>query len=115
MVFLQALGISVACNPGIEVAVRIATITGLFFELFAWADSTVPQVPSIGFASYRSEIMVTYIKSDLEFILDQIRIAEAHADGTPLIDLVPNVQVPFGLRTVDGSFNNLVTGQEAFG
>lgn len=59
--------------------------------------------------------MVTYIKSDLEFILDQIRIAEAHANGTPLIELVPNVQVPFGLRTVDGSSNNLVPGQTEFG
>ena len=59
--------------------------------------------------------MVTYIASDLEFILDQILIAEANAAGTPLIDLVPNVQVPFGLRTVDGSFNNLVPGQSEFG
>ena len=61
--------------------------------------------------------MVTYIASDLEFILDQIRIAEAHAldPDTPLSELLPNVQVPFGLRTVDGSFNNLVSGQDGFG
>jgi len=61
--------------------------------------------------------MVTYITSDLEFILDQIRIAEAHAldPDTPLSELLPNVQVPFGLRTVDGSSNNLVSGQDAFG
>ncbi|MDR6609793.1 peroxidase family protein [Pseudomonas synxantha] len=59
--------------------------------------------------------MANFSKSDLEFILKQIFIAEANADGASLIDLLPNSQVPFGLRTVDGSFNNLVTGQSEFG
>ncbi|MFV3338985.1 peroxidase family protein [Pseudomonas sp. NY15349] len=59
--------------------------------------------------------MANFSKSDLEFILQQIFIAEAHADGANLIDLLPNSQVPFGLRTVDGSYNNLVTGQSEFG
>ncbi|WP_223509741.1 peroxidase family protein [Pseudomonas sp. BF-RE-29] len=59
--------------------------------------------------------MANFSKSDLEFILKQIFIAEANAAGTSLIDLLPNTQVPFGLRTVDGSFNNLVTGQSDFG
>ena len=52
--------------------------------------------------------MVTFIKSDLDFILDQILIAERNAAGENLLDILPNVQVPWGLRTVDGSFNNLV-------
>ena len=52
--------------------------------------------------------MASFIKSDLEFILDQIIIAERHAAGEDLLSMLPNVQVPFGLRTVDGSFNNLV-------
>ena len=59
--------------------------------------------------------MAELIKSDLEFILQQILIAEAHAAGTDLTSLLPNVQVPFGLRTVDGTFNNLVLGQNEFG
>ena len=59
--------------------------------------------------------MANFNKADLEFILKQIFIAEAHADGASLIDLLPNSQVPFGLRTVDGSFNNLVTGQSEYG
>src|SRR5262245_24893035 len=58
---------------------------------------------------------VTLIRSDLEFILAQILIAERNAAGERLIDILPNVQVPFGLRTVDGTFNNLVTGQSEFG
>jgi hypothetical protein len=59
--------------------------------------------------------MANFSKSDLEFILKQIFIAEAHAKGASLSDLLPNSQVPFGLRTVDGSDNNLVAGQSEFG
>ncbi|MDZ4738354.1 MAG: peroxidase family protein, partial [Alphaproteobacteria bacterium] len=59
--------------------------------------------------------MVQYIRSDLEFILEQIRIAERHAAGEELGNLLPNAVVPFGLRTVDGSYNNVFFGQSAFG
>ncbi|VVP39361.1 peroxidase family protein [Pseudomonas fluorescens] len=59
--------------------------------------------------------MANFTKADLEFILKQIFIAESHADGASLSDLLPNSQVPFGLRTVDGSFNNLVAGQSEYG
>src|SRR5262245_5959278 len=58
---------------------------------------------------------VTFNSSDLLFILDQIQIAEADANGANLIDLLPNVTLPFGLRTVDGSNNNLVPGQSQLG
>ncbi|MDM8350763.1 peroxidase family protein, partial [Pseudomonas sp. sp1636] len=59
--------------------------------------------------------MANFIKSDLEFILQQILIAEAHAAGADLLDLLPNTEVGFGLRTVDGSFNNLIEGRNLFG
>ncbi len=59
--------------------------------------------------------MVKYIRHDLEFILDQIIIAERHAAGEDLTDLIANSSLPLGLRTVDGTFNNLVPGQENFG
>src|SRR5215510_9158495 len=59
--------------------------------------------------------MVEFIKSDLEFILQQILIAEQHAAGADLLSLLPNSLVPFGLRTVNGTFNNLIPGQEDFG
>ncbi|WP_192985252.1 peroxidase family protein [Pseudomonas sp. EggHat1] len=55
------------------------------------------------------------IRSDLQFILDQIIIAERHAAGEELMDIIPNSRLPWGLRTVDGTFNNLVSGQEHFG
>ncbi|MBT1515796.1 hypothetical protein KIP88_35580 [Bradyrhizobium sp. SRL28] len=62
--------------------------------------------------------MVTYIRSDLDFILDQIKIAEAHAAGQPLFGtngLVPAYNLSLGLRTVDGTYNHLLLGQERWG
>src|SRR5262245_59834743 len=70
----------------------------------------------LGVCEQGEDVMaVTFIRSDLEFILQQIIIAERNAAGENLRDILPNVQVPFGLRTVDGTFNNLVTGQSEFG
>ena len=70
--------------------------------------------------------MVTFVKHDLEFILNQILYAEAHVaassgattleeDRQALLSVLPNSQVPFGLRTVDGTLNNLVFDQADFG
>jgi heme peroxidase len=58
---------------------------------------------------------VTFIRSDLDFILQQIIIAERNAAGESLLDILPNVEVPYGLRTVDGTLNNIVPGQTDFG
>ncbi len=54
---------------------------------------------------------------DIEFILQQILIAEAHAAGdeSSLRTLIADPLLPFGLRTVDGSYNNLLPGRENFG
>ncbi|MBJ6125028.1 peroxidase family protein [Microvirga splendida] len=76
--------------------------------------------------------MVNLVKHDLEFILKQIKIAEAHAAGTPLDQIrvdaagnvvtdgsgtpaVPTTLSPYGLRTVDGSYNNMVAGRNEWG
>ena len=69
--------------------------------------------------------MVTYIRSDLDFILNQIKIAEEHSryvagDPTarPLFGadgMIPANNISWGLRTVDGTNNNLVPGQEHYG
>ena len=67
--------------------------------------------------------------NDLEFILDQIQTAEAHATGAAELcvqvpgdstlcgpgSLIPEPRLPFGLRTVDGSYNHLLPGQAKFG
>jgi Ca2+-binding RTX toxin-like protein len=68
----------------------------------------------------------TITPSDLSFILKQIKIAEHHAatytPANPCGTLVgngpnqiPSPLVSYGLRTVDGSCNNLIEGQDKFG
>ncbi|KQY26700.1 peroxidase family protein [Rhizobium sp. Root482] len=67
---------------------------------------------------------------DLEFILKQIKIAEAHASGIPLNEIrvdengvygtegmlaISQPHLPYGLRTVDGSYNNIIPGRELWG
>ncbi|HEV2596897.1 peroxidase family protein, partial [Sphingopyxis sp.] len=69
--------------------------------------------------------MVQLTKHDLTFILKQIQIAEAHAAGGDLAELVAGYNgndgfaqahlLPYGLRTVDGSYNNLLPGRENWG
>lgn len=69
----------------------------------------------------------TVTPSDLSFILKQIKIAEAHVANTTSAtgpcgallgngpDQIPSPLLSRGLRTVDGSCNNLVAGQETNG
>jgi len=63
----------------------------------------------------RRLLAVNFIQSDLDFILQQIVISEAHAAGADLTTLIPNSELSFGLRTVDGSDNNLIPGRSEFG
>ncbi len=72
---------------------------------------------------------INLTQHDLEFILTQIQIAEAHPDGTDLLctapdaltnpaacaTSVPNVNRAFGLRQTNGQNNNLVTGRSLYG
>jgi Ca2+-binding RTX toxin-like protein len=62
---------------------------------------------------------------DLDFILKQIKISERHSAtltptnpcGTlvgPAVDQVPDTLTSYGLRTTDGSCNNLIPGREKF-
>lgn len=72
--------------------------------------------------------------ADLAFILRQIKVAEAHSQGTALTQIyvdaagnvvpsntpgamlaIPDPHVPVGLRTVDGQYNNIVAGRETWG
>ncbi len=76
--------------------------------------------------------MVQLTKHDLTFILKQIKISELHSAGTPLTQIrldangnpvvgttgalaIPDPLAPYGLRTVDGSYNNLNPGRESWG
>lgn len=59
--------------------------------------------------------MFTLVRHDLEFILKQILISEQHVAGADLAALVGNPLNPYGLRTVDGTYNNLLPGREEYG
>jgi Ca2+-binding RTX toxin-like protein len=54
---------------------------------------------------------------DLQHILGEIKIAERHAAGEDLATIIGQdaALLPRGLRTVDGSFNHLLPGQERVG
>ena len=71
---------------------------------------------------------------DLKFMLRQVKISEAHASGTALTEIyidadgnvvpfgtagavlaISSPLVPNGLRTVDGTYNNLTPGRETWG
>src|SRR6478735_9746556 len=105
-----------------------ATARGFAAVLCVLAISSTMAVtitPSAGAAPVGEGFSVT--ASDLSFILKQIKIAEAHVANTTsatgpcgaLVGTGPN-QIPSplvsqGLRTVDGSCNNLLAGQEKIG
>lgn len=85
----------------------------------------ITQIPPAAVAAVTDETpSFQVIEEDLAFILRQIQISEAHAAGGDLLcaevtdtsgKCVPSANVPAGLRTVDGSFNNLLAGQQDFG
>ncbi|OWJ90115.1 heme peroxidase [Pseudomonas sp. A46] len=92
-------------------------LENVFSAATAPVDGTVVVAPPAATPqeSFVASPGVHLIRSDLQFILDQIIVAERHAAGENLMDILPNSRGAFGLRTVDGSFNNLVSGQENFG
>ena len=66
-----------------------------------------------------NEVGFVLTDGDIRFIIKQIQIAQEHAGGQPLFGpgelQVGDPRFPFGLRTVDGSLNHLVPGQERWG
>lgn len=100
---------------GLTITAVSAVVAGLVGSLPATAAPAIPGPVGNGF-------VVT--PGDLAFILKQIKIAERHAttltasnpcgtlvnkpgDGIPDTEQVPDILTSYGLRTVDGSCNNL--------
>ncbi|MEH6720781.1 MAG: peroxidase family protein, partial [Aurantimonas endophytica] len=81
------------------------------------------RTPRMGTRRAQGVIMAKLVRDDLDFILKQIKIAEAHSEAIAkgadpreaLEQLVSSPLLPFGLRTVDGSFNNYQPGMVHFG
>jgi Ca2+-binding RTX toxin-like protein len=107
---------------------RIALVTALVMPL-ALGLQLIPQPGTAAPGPVGNGFVVT--AGDLTFILKQIKIAERHAttldsghpcstqlnqpgDGIPDAEQVPDILTSYGLRTVDGSCNNLKTGDEFF-
>src|SRR4051812_14616799 len=106
---------------------RTAAVSAMLFliaEITAVAISTVrPGEARAATAPTGQNFTIT--PGDLHFIMKQIKIAEHHSAtltasnpcGTlvgPGPDQIPDRLTPYGLRTVDGSCNNLFPGRERF-
>ena len=78
----------------------------------------VPTLEAQASAGSASAVGFVLNAGDVRFIFRQIQIAEAHAAGGQLFGPGPNQvnepRLPFGLRTVDGSFNHF-TPSTTFG
>ncbi|SEG21679.1 peroxidase family protein [Nitrosomonas ureae] len=67
--------------------------------------------------------MANFSRTDLDFLLQQIAIADADSAAqqlpNPIFNALPGIVgdplLPFGLRNVDGTYNNLEDGQSQFG
>jgi hypothetical protein len=105
----------------IEKFLRVAALplilaTGVFVLGFsAWIIPRIAAADHCGTAGCSPNSDLAFNMEDMNFILRQIKYAERHAAGEDLLDILPNASVPWGLRTVDGSYNNLIPGQEKFG
>src|SRR4051794_15975091 len=101
----------------------LAVVVGLGLQMGMVQSATAAPAP-VG-----NDFVVT--PGDLSFILKQIKIAERHSttltasnpcgtllaqpgDGIPDAEQVPDILTSYGLRTVDGSCNNLKAGDENF-
>ena len=103
---------------------RMMTVTVCLAALAAGLPA-LPGVIGVEAAPVAQGFTVT--AADLSFILEQIKIAEAHVQNTTAAtgpcaalvgsgpDQIGNPLLSFGLRTVDGTCNNLQPGQETFG
>src|SRR3954453_23169880 len=106
-------------------AVAVSAMLFVVAEIAAVAVSTVrPSRAQAAPAPAGEGFTVT--AGDLHFIMKQIKIAEHHSAtltasnpcGTlvgPAPDQIPDRLTPYGLRTVDGSCNNLFPARERFG
>ncbi len=100
-------------NFGLGLVLGVA----MFFQAVSTITLSIGVLAVSGSAQAQSATPsdLAFDMEDINFILDQIKISERHAAGEELADILPNLTIPWGLRTVDGSFNNLIPGQEQFG
>ena len=92
-----------------RIVAAFATVCFFGFVPNALAQEAVPS----------SATDLAYERQDLEYILDQVQIAEEHVRRgggcETLRELIPSALLPWGLRHVDGSCNNLMPHGEQWG
>ncbi len=100
----------------IAAAAIFMVVWALTFTLAVWVLSGPPAgATDCGAPGCAPTGDLAYDTEDMDFILKQIKFAERHVAGEELLDILPNASVPWGLRTVDGEFNNVIPVQEGFG
>ncbi|MGA8211410.1 MAG: peroxidase family protein [Nocardioidaceae bacterium] len=120
----RALAVSPGPGPRRRLRRLAALGTALLLPSALVLQSATATTANAAAAAVGSGFSVT--AGDLSFILKQIKIAERHAAtytadnpcGTlvgPARNQVPDRLTAYGLRTVDGSCNNLYAGRETFG
>ena len=79
----------------------------------------VPPVAPAPAAGVSAATDLAFARGDLDYILEQIKIAEEHVRRgggcETLRELIPSALLPWGLRTVDGSCNNLLPDKGQLG
>ena len=79
----------------------------------------VPPVAPAPAAGVSAATDLAFARGDLDYILTQIKIAEEHVRRgvgcETLRELIPSALLPWGLRTVDGSCNNLLPDKGQLG
>lgn len=113
-----------AARRSIAGAVALAILVSGAFALVGQATTASAQ-----FARPAVPTRIELTQSDIEFIYQQILIAEAHPDGTGTLCTSPqaltnalacpnqiiNTALPYGLRQTNGQNNNLVSGKALYG
>lgn len=110
-------------SPRRLVFVALAMITAVATIVIGNLAPTANTPPAL--AAERDNPSFVLNQNDLEFILRQIQVSEAHAAGGPLRCAQPTGDTSgkcvagdtrtTGVRTVDGSYNNLLAGQSEHG
>ena len=111
----------ISCSALTKGLTRTAFVWACTFSVLlnvpAGAQGTPPPAQPLVEESAATDL--AYARGDLDYILEQVKIAEEHVQRgggcETLRELIPSALLPWGLRTVDGSCNNLLPDKGQLG
>ena len=116
MLFLSKRSVDTNSDPSRVRSLAHTLLACVGLALVGVVPAVHAQVPATDPSSASD---LAYERQDLVFILDQIEIAEEHVrrggDCQSLREIIPSALLPWGLRAVDGSCNNLMPHGEDWG